>query len=155
MLAGACSGGGSPAGKPTTTSSTTAAAATSQTTNTEDNASTVVSGNDDKAVQARITNVITAEKTLYVDDNAYTDDIGKLSQLDDTFRLTNGLAAPPSPSQVAVAVASDHQWVCATGRSASGHVWVMVAGPSSPVFIGNAAVASCNQSATAGMRRAN
>ena len=149
---GCSSGGGASAGKAKTIS-TGAAPSTSETDNAAAGSATASSSSDDKAVQARITNVITAEKTIYVDESAYTDDIGKLSQLDDTFRLTKGLTAPTSPSQVAVATASDHQWACATGRSASGHTVVMVAGPGSAVFLGTTAVGICARSATATMRQ--
>jgi hypothetical protein len=134
---------------------TTSVAATSSTTASTDSPVEEVKGDDDQAVQRRISNVITAEKTIFMDESAYTDDLSRLTELDDTFHLTAGVAAPSSPTQVAVAVSADRQWVCATGRSAAGHTWVLVTGPAYAVYVGSASLSKCDQAATTGMRVAN
>jgi type IV pilus assembly protein PilA len=116
----------------------------------------------DRAAQSNLRNALTAEKTMYTDAQAYTENGATtgsgLGTIEPSITFATGSTAPTDTNTVNLKVDSgaNPQIVCLTGHSASGADFVIVdaatqvsGGPNPGTYFGKAALADCDAATVA------
>jgi type IV pilus assembly protein PilA len=102
----------------------------------------------DRAAQSNLRNAFTTEKVYYTDNQAYTDDVSALSDLEKSLEWVNTGTPTAGSREVLVDVDSTSGAVCLTAVSASGTTFVLAdipTGSNAGTYYGKSALSPCNE----------
>jgi type IV pilus assembly protein PilA len=112
----------------------------------------------DRAAQSDLRNGLTAEKTVYTDNQSYDATTATMVGIESSLNWNDTKASGKSVLTVTTGTAvSTDDIVCLTETSQSGKVFAIIdvaAGTSAGTYFGTAAPATCDVAATAGMKSA-